>query len=888
MTDATNESAQAVAAALGAGDEQAKQRDMNDSTMRLSRSKGPATNTALEPWDVTFAGLVEGFQRTPRVGKKDGSYFVRGPFAEGYPSRADAHITEAAVVVLDGDSTIDDQTGEIVSGAPHPMLVHEVLRDLDIQHAIYSSWSNGQPNKGNKFRAVIPAPMPDSKTLSACVEWTIDQLHRAGVWLADVKENHTWSQPWYFPRKASPEAEYLTYSHDGGETLDVAACLEWKAKQDPVTPQALEAAALAGPKRGAGGGLFGQFNAQHGTPEAMLAVLQGRGYALSNQRGTLNGEPVLRLLAPGSTSSAPGVALFKARDGRWLVASHHGEHDPLSAAPSNDAFDLYRIFEHGGDHAKAMAAWRTTLDPRPVIRVTGGALPRNVAAAAKALAANDPPAVYQRGQMLCRVAHLAETGEIQGCTIPQGTATIVTLQRAGLMVELGRAIKWERKNEAQEWYEVDPCAKVTAAMLEAVGQWEGIPSLLGLSEAPILRDDGTLHAQAGYDPATRLYIEGRYPGVEIPERVTLDDAQRATAVLLSPFLEFPFVESRLDHAVLLAYLLTLAVRPQLPTAPLFCVSATTPGTGKGLLVEACNLLVRGRDAALMPAIQGTSAEEETRKRITALLVQGVSAVNLDNWTRPIGGESMNALLTASEWSDRILGRSEAVSLPARITLAATGNNLSVRGDMTRRSLLIQLDAGVERPELRAFKEPNLVGLVTRRRGELLAALFTILKGYQQAGMPGLRVRLLGRFEPWSMAVAAPIRWLGYPDPTDSQARLRDADPEADKLELMLSAWLGACGEHWITVADLMREAERASVECRALLEALLEVANDGRGYINRRTLGWYLRHFAGRVAGGLRLTRKDRLGSGKHAHQYRVERIADSGAAWTGTDGGTY
>lgn len=860
--------------------------------IRLSRSKGPASNTALELWAVDFEALAATFQRTPRVGRKDGAYFVRGPHAEGYPSRADAHITEAALLILDGDSRLDPDTGEIIPGAPHPILAHEALRDRDIAHVIYSSWSHEQPGKGNRYRVLIPAPMPDGKTLSACVEWAIDQLHRAGIPLADVKENHAWSQAWYFPRKATPEAEYLVYVHDTKEALDVGACVAWKAAQDPLTPEALEAAALAGPKRGAGGGLFGQYNTQHGHPEAMLSLLQGRGYRLLDQQGILNGEPVFRLLAPGSTSQAPGVAVFKARDGRWLVASHHGEHDPLSRAPSNDAFDLYRIFAHGGDPAKALNGWRAHLDPRPTIRIAGGALPRNVQAAAKALADRQPPAVFQRGQTLCRVAHLMETGEIQGCTIPQGTATIVTLQRAGLMVELGQAAKWERKTENAEWYEVDPCAKVTAALLEAVGHWAGIPSLLGISEAPILRDDGALHAQAGYDAASRLYVEGRFPGFQLPERVTLDDAQRAAAILLQPFLEFPFVESRLDHAVVLAYLLTLALRPQLQTAPLFCVSATTPGTGKGLLVEACNLLARGRDAAIMPAIQGTSAEEETRKRITALLLQGVSSINLDNWTRPIGGEAMNALLTAGEWSDRVLGRSETVSLPARLTLAATGNNLSVRGDMTRRSLLIQLDAGVERPEQRTFREPNLTGAVARRRGELLAALFTVLKGYQQANRPGRTERLLGRFEPWSMAVAAPIRWLGYPDPTDSQARLREADPEADKLELFLAAWFDLRNSQWTTAAELLSEAEPGgdfstarSDKRAALHEALIDVAGEGRGHISPKVLGWFLRHFEGRIQGGLRLVKKVQHGSRKRGHEYRVERLADSAPAATGTDG---
>lgn len=860
--------------------------------MQLSRSRGPADNTKLEPWPTTFKGMAASFRKTPRVGKKDGSYLVRGPFAEKHPQRADANITEAALLILDGDSTLSPDTGEVTPGAPHPSLVHEALAQLKIPHVIYTSWSHHQPGKGNRYRILIPAPIPDSPTLSTCVDWTIEQLHQSGVFLADVTENHRWSQAWYLPRKATPGAEYLFYVHDTEEIFDVDACRAWKAAQDPLAPLALEQAALATLPRGAGSGPIGQYNAQHGHPEAMLNLLEEHGYQRRGQRDHINGETVFRLLAPGSTSQAPGVVLYKARDGRWLVVSHHGEHDPLSQAPSNDAFDLYRIFAHGGDQTKALSAWRETLDPRPSIRIVGGALPGNVQGAARALAASQPPTVFQRGQNLCRVAHLQEISEVEGCTIPMGTAIIVTLQRAGLMVELGWAAKWERKNgKTQEWYEVDPCPKVTAALLEAVGHWTGIPSLLGISEAPILRDDGTLHAQAGYDPATRLYVEGRFPGLQLPERITRDDAQRAMATLLQPFQEFPFVESQLDQAVVLAYLLTLALRPQIQTAPLFCVTASTPGTGKGLLVEVANLLVRGRDAALMPSVQGTNAEEETRKRITALLLTGVSSVNLDNWNRPIGGEALNALLTAGEWSDRILGRSETASLPARLTLAATGNNLSVRGDMTRRSLLIQLDAGVERPELRTFKEPNLTGYVLEHRGQLLGALFTILKGYQQAGRPEIHERLLGRFESWSRAVAAPIRWLGLPDPTETQELLRENDPEAEKLQALLEAWWALIGDRWLNVGELIDEANQMNdfgqihhqnnQKHQDLREALLDIAFD-KGNINRKVLGWFLRHFEGRIAGRLQLVKKERTGEKtKNAHQYRVTRPSPATDDWT-------
>ena len=105
---------------------------------------------------------------------------------------------------------------------------------------------------------------------------------------------------------------------------------------------------------------------------------------------------------------------------------------------------------------------------------------------------------------------------------------------------------------------------------------------------------------------------------------------------------------------------------------------------------------------------------------------------------------------------------------------------------------------MEQPERREFKEKDLLRHISSRRGELLTALFTILRGYQLAGSPGQHDSPLGRFEPWSATVAAPLRWLGFPDPVDSQKRLRDQDPESDQLELLLSAWFAEHGSTWLT------------------------------------------------------------------------------------------
>ncbi len=855
--------------------------------IRLSRSVGGFSNTNLAPWFLTFDELVANLCK-PMVGPKDGSYFVRGP-TNGTAKRADEHITEANAVIIDGDKRMDPETGTIESGAPHPLLVHEVLRDEDITHCIYTSHSHGG-DKGNRWRLVIPAQLgSDHRALLACVDHVLGILHRAGVFVAPAKENYSWSQPWYLPRVRDTGAEFLTYSHDGGEVLDVASIMAQWQKEAPRQPDL--APDTQRPKSAEG--LIGHYVAEHGTPEKMAKRLEEAGYLLASAH-TLNDAPCYRYLHPRSQTGQPGVLLYRARNGVWRVCSHHGDYDPLAEIDkktgrplAHDVFDLCRIFEHGKDLIKALKA----IDPRPVIRVYGGSLRTNTNQAIRALGKQEPPVVFQRGSLLTRVAHLPEAAEVLGMTIPKGTATLVTLNPVDMRIRLADAAHFERsvKERGQVmWVDSDPPPPLAQAVLVATGEWDRIPLLVAVTESPIIRPDGCLCDQAGYDPTTRLYYEGGAPTLRLPERPDRHDAIRAAQFLLEPFSEFPFLDRQQDEAVVLAMLLTLVQRATLPLAPLFGISATAPGSGKGLLVEVCNMIARGRDAAIMPPPGGMDGEAETRKRITALLLQGVSSVLLDNWTSAIGGDSMNALLTSASWSDRILGQSQTVTLPARVTWIATGNNLTVRGDMVRRTLLAVINPQCERPEQREFTVKNLPEGVLRKRGDYLSALYTILRAYRLAGEPEKDGPTLGRFEAWSRAVAAPIRWLGWPDPTKSQDRLRADDPETLKLAALLAAWHRVFGSDNVTVADLIEAATHPDrvygtpprlVERKedqvALREALEDAAGDRPGQVNRRKLGWYLRHFHGRVCDGKALfvdnSRRDVL-------RYRV------GLAWAAVE----
>jgi putative DNA primase/helicase len=60
-----------------------------------------------------------------------------------------------------------------------------------------------------------------------------------------------------------------------------------------------------------------------------------------------------------------------------------------------------------------------------------------------------------------------------------------------------------------------------------------------------------------------------------------------------------------------------------------------------------------------------------------------------------------------------------LQLLTNILWTATGNNLSFLGDLRSRALISRIDAGVERPEERAFRIADLPGYLMANRERLV-------------------------------------------------------------------------------------------------------------------------------------------------------------------------
>jgi len=260
------------------------------------------------------------------------------------------------------------------------------------------------------------------------------------------------------------------------------------------------------------------------------------------------------------------------------------------------------------------------------------------------------------------------------------------------------------------------------------------PPLEGVLCAPTLRPDGSLLDTPGYDAETGLYLEFNgmtYP--PLPKRPTLDDARSAIGTLQQVFIDFRWRHPAYFSATIAA-LLTIADRYGVPgCTPLFAVRSTTPGSGKGLLIDAISVSATGRCAPRFPQVLD---EDEERKRLFALALAGDTCGHIDNVTRPLGSPALDMALTSRTYSDRILGKHETQTAPWNVVLFASGNNMDFHGDAARRVVSIDLDPQMENPEERtAFAHNPLLPWVQEEHPKLLAAALTLLQAYFEAGCP---------------------------------------------------------------------------------------------------------------------------------------------------------
>ncbi|MDM4720116.1 hypothetical protein QTQ03_26485 [Micromonospora sp. WMMA1363] len=397
--------------------------------------------------------------------------------------------------------------------------------------------------------------------------------------------------------------------------------------------------------------------------------------------------------------------------------------------------------------------------------------------------------------------------------LPVSASVITPAGLAGLLAEYARVYRTRtRKNDQgnPEPYdeETTPSREVLSSVL-AGKTWPGVPVLRGVIGAPVLRRDGTLLQQPGYDPATGFYLASKVALPPVPDAPTSEQVAEARRFLLGRFLrDFPWA-SAADRANYIALLATPILRHFTHSlTPFALIDATMPSSGKSILTAGPGMLYGQR---VMP---WAYAEEELRKSITAVFAEQVGVVIWDNLAEGtvIDSPTLALLVTAGTWSDRQLGASRNIATTNDRLWMATGNNLQVGGDMASRTVRVHLDPDMPRPELRdqsGFGIPHLDQWITAPANQLtvLWHLLVLVLDWTRQGAPRVTGVTMRQFTPWAQYLGGFLAHHDIAGFLTNAADVREIDEDETRWRAFLTCWHDRHGDRQMTAAELRRDAE---------------------------------------------------------------------------------
>jgi putative DNA primase/helicase len=398
---------------------------------------------------------------------------------------------------------------------------------------------------------------------------------------------------------------------------------------------------------------------------------------------------------------------------------------------------------------------------------------------------------------------------------------------------------WKKAKEGFQKVIVD-CPLRIGKNVHSASRWNALPKIKGILKLPVLKLDGTIVAKSGYDDDSEYLIDFDHNQFKFKTNPTKEDALSALALLKDLISESALADDK-SRAGVIAMLLTAVSRNTFDYAPLFAISANSPGAGKGALTQVATIFATGNSSEGLTTFN--PEEVEFKKTLLSTLQRGSSVVSFDNINRNhvFGGAEIEAALTSPTFSGRMLGGNEIASFSTKVLWLANGNKLRLSLDMGRRTILIHLDAKEENILEKEYKR-DMVSLAIANRGEYVSAALTLLQAFLLE-RPVVGVKPLNGFTQWSNVVRNALIWLGEVDPVPTSSEIYSLDGIDEQraiLANLLHSWNAAHGTRHITAREIISMATGEYAN-QGLKSALTDCAIDRYGQMSTVKLGQFLR-----------------------------------------------
>ncbi len=404
------------------------------------------------------------------------------------------------------------------------------------------------------------------------------------------------------------------------------------------------------------------------------------------------------------------------------------------------------------------------------------------------------------------------------------------------------------------------CPRDVGETIAAMSAWQGMPTVAGLSDHPVLTVDNRL-TEPGFDTETEIYSTFDKSRFTVPDNCSIEDASSALTNLMRLLQTFDF-EHAGDAACALSAIFTATSRVILPAALQYLIDATESGSGKGYFAQIASRFAKNEEP---PAQQLKADNDEMSKVILSVLKAALPVCFFDE----LGMASINLLSlrtfgSAPLYGGRTLGLTETVQYINRVFVIATGNNVSADEDMCRRMAPLRLNPGCENPSGRTFvyecdglknDKGNIIKTakedVVFNRDFFINKVLIIQRAFLQAQKRG-EIDLSeitggytpGGYEDWETLCRLPVAWLTGSDPCERMREVLKNQPSKGSIKTIMAAWLKAFAHNPTKIKDALNEDD------------FMEVCEDNLlrkpgSKVDAVTLGrWLIKH-KGQLAGGL-------------------------------------
>jgi len=365
-----------------------------------------------------------------------------------------------------------------------------------------------------------------------------------------------------------------------------------------------------------------------------------------------------------------------------------------------------------------------------------------------------------------------------------------------------QAIEWQVEARKENRVSQQP-QWLSSVLLESPRH--DLPELRRVASMPFFDRSGRYIHQDGYDKDSAIWLaKSGLSSCGVPLKVKDQQVREAVAFFADDLLvNFPFATPS-DRANAIAQFITPVVGEMIQGPKMAaCVEAPVPGSGKSKF--AANLLGIFSTGAPFRVTPMDKKESEIRKTITASLIAGDPVLLYDNVAGFVNSPALAAVLSATKWSDRVLGGSVMVTLPITAQIILTGNNIKMSGELADRMLRIRLVPNTQHPRQRkpeTFKHPDIDGWLADHRDKAVHNIAILIQNWITKGC-NYSGPVQGTFESYCHVVGGVLESAGINGFLENRDEFAtQAATSENEYSMLVDAWLERHGQNEVTANQL--------------------------------------------------------------------------------------